>query len=103
MDKRTLTLRVLSFFSGYEIRAALIVLFMLMGAGLNLLSPYLNGRVLFDEVLTPGGRYEGKIVEVIGLVALFQLIALLFNIFHQRINAGMSAYVIAGLKIRVYE
>lgn len=62
LDRRALTLRVLSFFRGYEWHVAGIVGFMLAGSALGLLSPYINGRVLFDEVLTPGGRYEGKVV-----------------------------------------
>ena len=64
MDKRAVTWRVLSFFAGYKDtrgRHPLDARRLL----LNLVAPYINGRILFDEVLTPGGRYEGRILEAI--------------------------------------
>lgn len=103
MDRRALSLRVFSFFGGYRLHVFGIVCFMLAGSALNLLSPYINGRILFDEVLTPGGAYEGRIVPVVLLMALLQLLALVFNVGHQWINARMTAQVIARLKARVYD
>lgn len=103
MDRRALTLRVLSFFRGHELEISLILLFMVAGSVLSLLGPYMNGRILFDEVLTPGGRYEGRLVEVVVLMALFQLLSIGFSIAHARINAKMTAQVIAQVKSRVFE
>lgn len=102
VDRRTLTLRIFSFFGDYKWHVVGVVLLMIAGAGLNLLAPYINGRVLFDDVLTPGGRYEGKIVQVILVMALFQLLAIGINILHSRIAAHMTAHVIADLKSRVF-
>lgn len=102
MDHRALSRRIFGFFAGRRWELAGILLFMILGASLNLLSPYLSGRVLFDEVLTPGGRFEGRVIEIVLAIASFQLLALFFNIMHQRINAGMTAHVVAGVKTQVY-
>ncbi len=102
MDKRALTLRILSFFAGYKAHIAAVIFLMLAGAGLNLVSPYLGGRVLFDEVLNPGGRYEGRVFEAVVLMALFNLASIGISIMHARINAHMTAHVIAGLKTQVF-
>jgi len=102
-DKRALSLRVFSFFKGYRLHAAAIICLMLAGSALNLFGPYMNGKILFDEVLTPGGRYEGRVVEVVLLMAALQLAAIGLNVMHARINAAMTARVIAGLKARVFE
>ncbi len=103
LDKRALSLRVFSFFRGYQLHAFAIIALMLAGAAFNLVGPYMNGRVLFDDVLTPGGRFEGRVVEVVALMAALQLAAIGLNIMHARINAAMTARVIAGLKTRIFE
>ncbi len=103
LDRRALSLRVFSFFAGYRLHVVGIVLFMLAGSALNLATPYINGRILFDEVLTPGGAYEGQIVPVVLLMAGLQLLALAFNVGHQWVNAQMTAQVVAQVKSRVYE
>lgn len=102
MDRRALTWRVLSFFGEYKWHVTAVIALMILGAVLNLISPYLNGRILFDEVLTPGGRYEGRILEVILVMALFALASIGVNILHARINAHVTAHVIAGVKTRVF-
>src|SRR5690606_18815909 len=103
LDKRALSLRVFSFFAGYRLHAALIIALMLAGSAFNLVGPYMNGKVLFDEVLTPGGRYEGRVVEIVLLMAALQLAAIGLNVMHARINAAMTARVIARLKTQVFE
>ena len=103
LDKRALSLRVFSFFAGYRLHAAAIILLMLAGSAFNLVGPYMNGRILFDEVLTPGGRFEGRVVEIVLLMAALQLAAIGLSVMHARINAAMTARVIARLKTQVFE
>ncbi len=102
MDRRALTWRVLSFFGEYKAHVAAVIVLMIIGSLLSLISPYINGRILFDEVLTPGGRYEGRILEVILVMAAFSLASIGVSILHARINAHMTAHVIAGVKARVF-
>lgn len=102
LDRRSIFMRVLSFVPEYRLQITLILLFMLMGVGLNLASPYINGRVLFDEVLEPDGRYYGRLAEMVLLMAGIQLASLITSILHARINAQMTAQVVADLKTKVY-
>lgn len=102
LDRRSLTLRILSFVPRYRVQISLILLLMLMGAALNLFVPYIGGRVVFDEVLTAGGQYEGRLLEVVLLMAAVQSLALGLNIMHARINASMTAQVICDLKAQVF-
>jgi len=102
MDRRALTWRVLSFFGEYKAHVAAVIVLMIIGSLLSLISPYINGRILFDEVLTPGGRYEGRILEVILVMAAFSLASIGVSILHARINAHVTAHVVAGVKARVF-
>lgn len=102
LDRRSIFRRVLSFVPEYKAQISLILLLMLISVGLDMLSPLINGRILFDEVLRPGGRYEGRLVEMILAMAGVQLLARIVSILHARINAQMTAEVIRDLKVKVY-
>lgn len=102
IDRRTIFRRVLGFVPQYKRQIALILFFMLCGVVLNLVSPFVGGRVLFDEVLQPGGRYEGRLLEMVLVMAAVQLLSLLTSIAHARMNAQMTAQVICDLKTEVY-
>ena len=73
---------MLSFFAEFKGHIAAVILLMLAGSALNLVSPYINGRILFDEVLSLAAEYEGRILEVIPVMAGFALASLLLSIFH---------------------
>ncbi|HHV54819.1 MAG TPA: DUF1854 domain-containing protein [Firmicutes bacterium] len=102
IDRRRLFLRVLSFAPRYQRPIALILLCMLASSALRLASPFLGGRILYDEVLTPGGRYEGQVGPIVLAIFGTQLLALLISIAHGRINSVMTAQVIFDLKTQVF-
>lgn len=102
MDKRSLFLRVLSFAPRYKVQITLIIVCMLTNALLRLLSPYIGGNVLFDQVLSPNGKYRDHLLAVVLFLAGTQLLALLINIIYGRINAGMTAEVIYDLKSEIF-
>ena len=47
---------------------------------INLINPYLTGKILYDEVLTKGGRFEGKIIELIAVLVGVSAITVLLGI-----------------------
>lgn len=102
LDKRALFLRVLSFLPRYKKEVSLILLCMLASSGLQVLSPYVGGKVLFDEVLRPGGRYSGRLLEMVLLMAVMQLLSVGLSVAYGRVNAGLSAKVVFDLKTEVF-
>lgn len=102
LDKRALFMRVLSFVPRYKKQVALILLFMGLSSGLQVFNPYLSGRIFWDQVLTPNGRYSGRIVEIILAMILVQFLSILTSVAHGRVTAGMAAQVVFDLKTQVF-
>ena len=75
---------------------------MLASSGMQIASPYLGGRILFDEVLTPGGRYSGQLLPMLLLMAALQLLSVGLSICYGRVNAGLTARVVFDLKTQVF-
>ncbi|MGI6563064.1 MAG: ABC transporter ATP-binding protein [Clostridia bacterium] len=102
IDKRSIFIRILSYMKNYKLRAALLIVFMLLSATANIFRPYVNGNILFDEALAADGRYYGKIGQVILLIAAAQLIFLIFSIIQGRINAFLATNVVYDIKVNVF-
>lgn len=102
LDRRALFVRVLSFLPRYKKQVGLILLCMLLSSLLQIASPYLGGRVLFDEVLRPDGRYAGMVLPAVLVIAVAQLLSIGIGVIYGRINAGLTAQVLFDLKTQVF-
>ena len=102
LDKRSLFLRVLSYLRGYGGLVTVIVVFMVASAALKLATPFLGGRVLFDEALAPGGRLFGQVgIIVIGMV-VSQVLAIACAVVFGRLNSRVAVAIIFHLKTEIF-
>lgn len=80
MNKKSILFRTMGYLKPYVGKLAIMVVCFLFSAGLNIVWPYLNGKILYDKVLgkneeflhflgIPGGQY----VVALGLVVLTML------------------------------
>jgi ATP-binding cassette subfamily B protein len=102
VDKRTISLRLLSYIWKYKGKAAIIFVLMLFSSILGLIRPYIEGQILFDQVFVKGSKYYGKLWMAISLIVLSQIGFLLVNIIHGRITAKISAEVVCDVKTEVF-
>ena len=102
LDRRSLFFRILSYLPRYKFAIALILICIIVSSLVKLLNPFLGGKILFDEVLTEGGKYHGRLIQIVLLMAGSQLLAIGFDIAHGRINARMTARVFFDLKTDIF-
>lgn len=102
LDRRSLFKRVLSYTPRYKVQITLILACMFLSTLISLISPYISGMILFDEVLKVGGKYHGRILEAVALIFIIQFASLTISIAYGRINAGITAKIIYDLKTEVF-
>ena len=103
VDKRGLFLRVLGYLRRYRGWVALIAASMIAASALRTVAPLLSGRVLFDDVLDPAGRFHGHLVELIALLVAVHGLGVLAEVIHMRITARVSVSMIYDLKNEIFE
>ena len=103
IDKRGLFLRVLGYLRPYRGWVALIAAAMVAASVLRTVAPLLSGRVLFDDVLDPAGRYYGHLAELIALLVAVHALGVLAEVIHMRITARVSVSMIYDLKNQIFE
>ncbi len=114
MDRRSIFMRVLSYFKPHRLKIAIMFLCILATAGLNLVWPYLNGTVLYDQVLgkneaflefigLPAGRFAaallGLVITMAGAKILLQLLGIVSGVF----TAQIVPDVVKNLKSQVFD
>ncbi len=101
-SKKKLFLRVLGYMPRYKKELAMVMGMIILSSLIGLLRPYLNGSTLYDQVLTEGGRYYGKIVPFVLLMIGLELATLAVNIFQGRIGAAVSSKIVYDIKSEVF-
>ncbi len=102
LDRRSLFKRVLGLTPPYSKLIAVMIALMLASSAVGLFSPYLGGRVFFDETLRPDGKYAGKLAHVVLAMFATQFVMLLINIWQGRVSSRVAAEIAYDLKTRVF-
>ena len=114
MDKRSILLRVVSYFKPYKAQLCFMVICYLGTALLNLAWPYLSGTILYDKVLardeaflTQLGLPAGRFVTALGFVVLSMILTKAFmqflGIMQGVFTARIAPDVVAKLKSQVFD
>ncbi len=100
--RKKLFLRVLSYVPKYKKHLAMIIGIILTTVFVNLISPYLTGTILYDEVLSESGKYHGEILALVLILIGITLLNTLLGIILGRIGAEMSGKIIYDIKTEVF-
>lgn len=113
MDKKSILLRVVSYFKPYRASLAVMMLCYLATAVLNLIWPYLSGTVLYDQVLArneeflallhiPAGRFLTALIFLVIAMIVTKILLQAVGILQGVITARIAPEVIATLKSQVF-
>ncbi len=102
INKKSVIKRLLSYTFKYKVSLILIIVFMLISAILEVISPYYQGSALFDQVLNTDSPNYGKIFELVGFLVIMQFISTFVTILYGRINSRFANEVIFSMRNDVF-
>ena len=103
LKKGTITKRVLMYAKPYLKGVIAMFAVLLAVTVIGLISPYINQKILLDDVLTEGGRYYGRIGEFVLILIALAVTTLILHIIHQGlIGARLSARIIYDIKVDIF-
>ena len=114
MDKKSILLRVLSYFKPYKKMLAVLILCYVATAGMNLVWPYLSGTVLYDKVLAkneaflelcglPVGRFVTALAILVVVMIVTKIILQAILILQGSITARIAPEVVSKFKSQVFD
>ena len=103
MDKISLTRSLLGVFKHYKGKVAAILITMLAGSAFSVVTPLVGNKLLFDDVLTKGGRWYGAILGIVLLILLVRAVAAALNILYSYVLSKTVPWIVYDLKLRIFE
>ncbi|MBE5874043.1 MAG: ABC transporter ATP-binding protein [Lachnospiraceae bacterium] len=114
MDKKSILLRVVSYFKPYKKMLAVLILCYFATAGMNLVWPYLSGTVLYDKVLAkneaflelcglPAGRFVTALAILVVVMIVTKIILQGILILQGTITARIAPEVVSKFKSQVFD
>ncbi|MBR2634690.1 MAG: ABC transporter ATP-binding protein [Clostridia bacterium] len=100
--KRSLLKKLLPFFLRYRWQMALVFLTVLLSGALSIFTPYLNNKVLYDEVLTEGSPLYGHVLFLVLSIAAFSLLGAFIRMINTIVGAKVAAFVSFDLKKTIF-
>ncbi|MCH5341691.1 MAG: ABC transporter ATP-binding protein [Acetatifactor sp.] len=113
MDKKSILLRVMSYFKPYKLTLAVMIFCYVATAALDLVWPYLSGTILYDQVLAkneaflemlhiPSGRFVTALVVLVIAMVLSKIVMQALGILQGVLTARIAPEVVAKLKSQVF-
>lgn len=114
MDRKSILLRILSYFKPYKTCLAVMILCYLGTALLNLVWPYLSGALLYDQILArnesflqllglPAGKFLTALTVLVITMILTKIMIQGLGILQGVLTARVAPQVVATLKSQVFD
>ena len=102
MNKKAIAWKLIGMFKEFKGALALIMLSLLISNVLAVISPWFGSKMLYDDVLTEGGRFYGRILLVIGLMVFTNILSKLTGVIHGLITSSIVPRVTHRLRTKIY-
>lgn len=103
VDKKRLVKKLSYFFIRYKGYMAMVILTIAFVTGVGLLVPQISSKMFYNDVLTDGGKYYGRIWFIVVLIFGVRLLQMLLNMLNAIIAARVSTRVNYDLKKTIYK
>ncbi len=114
-NRKGTLIRLLQYFKDFKLQFAIVIICMLLSSAISLSSPFISGKILYDQVIAQptyddsGSQITGLLHEekfvyiVVGVIVGLALLSLGISILQNRANAYMSTHVTKNMKNYVFD
>lgn len=102
MDKHSIFKRLMGMFGDFKLAIVAILLIIALSSGFSIMAPYFGTKMLYDDVLTVGGKYYGQILMVVIVMATVNLIGRVLNVFSTLIFTYVVPTVTHKLRCKIF-
>lgn len=113
MDKRSIFMRVLGYFTAYKKTIVAILVLVLLNAAVGVVAPLLSGQVFYDGVLAKdpalaarlgltGANFVPVLLYIVALMIFVNIVQRVFGLFQGRLVAGFVPQAVLKLKSEIF-
>ena len=102
VDRRSVFKRLLKMFGEFKGASALILLTILLSNVLAVVTPIFGAQMLYDDVLTEGGKYYGKILMIVLIILSVNAASLITKIVSGVITSKIVPIVSHRMRVKIF-
>lgn len=102
VDRRSVFKRLMKMFGEFKWSAILILLTILVSNVLAIVTPIFGSKMLYDDVLTEGGKYYGKILMIVLLIMSVNVASMLVKVVSGIITSKIVPIVSHRMRVKIF-
>lgn len=102
VDRRSVFFRLMGMFSEFKFALFGMAASILLSGAFAVISPYFGTKLLYDDVLTDGGRFYGKIAMIVIVMASVSFAGMLLHIISGIIMSTITPKVMHSLRCKIF-
>lgn len=105
LDTKGLMKRIFAFVLPYKKFAVTLIFCMLMVTALSLITPIINGQILYDNVLNVNGKWHTlpMLFGVLSISVAISLISLFFSLWNNRLSIRLTVRITRDVKQKIFK
>lgn len=102
LDKGSTFKRLLGMYMRYKKEFIFVMAMITASTLFNLITPYFSAQLLYDEVLTKGGSWYGKVTAIVLLIAGIRFIGIVLSAIYGIVLARMTPKITRDIKVEIF-
>ena len=102
VDKHSIFKRLLSMFKDFKLEVFLILLTLIIAMALSVIAPVFSAQMFYDDVLTEGGRYYGKVLQIVLVIVAVNILSMILRVVSGVITSRIVPMVIHKLRVKIF-
>ncbi len=102
VDKHSVFKRLFSMFKDFKLEVFLILMTLVIAMALSVVAPVFSAQMFYDDVLTEGGRYYGKVLEIVLLIVAVNILSMILRVVSGVITSRIVPMVIHKLRVKIF-
>lgn len=102
-NKFSVVKRLMSIYMEYKWYALLMTIGILISTVFSFITPLFGNKILYDDVLTRGGKYYGEILWIVVMMLIIRVIGTLLSMGYGRLSAHIAPRMYRNLRLKAFE
>lgn len=102
VDRRSIFVRLMKLFGEFKWAVAAILFTIIISNVLVVLTPIFGSKMLYDDVLTEGGKYYGKLLMIVMIMLAVNISSMLIRVVSGIITSRVTPQVTHRLRIKIF-
>lgn len=102
VDRRSIFVRLLKLFGEFKWSVIMILLTIILANVLVIITPIFGSKMFYDEVLTEGGKYYGKILMIVLIMLAVNVASMLIRVISGVITSKITPAVTHRLRVKIF-